>query len=434
MALNKRHHTHRGTGASSAASAASAASVVATGFSSRNSRAACEFCSKSIVLNNAGGFHFVDEFNFFDHKEAIHTFTCSRCINSESGYGSKLRFLRGIGDNAGVTVVGYACRNAGSSAGSTSSSSFVIRLSPKRKAAAPPTVFQQMIAGDVSSLTAVTSDDIPALEPAHFSLQTNRTDIDHGHSMSVSPADVTPDTSFGSFKVKVEQQDGVAASQAISRTKRLVHPTFSNARQVAKKRKVNSGEPTAPDDDDVEVIKLVQTTIRTENDVVFNQDGAKTEIRPSELVPGQLGLYSSERILDKTIVTWYTGQVFRKARTVARTMREHAMGDENDVVANNPAAYFFDVAVDNRIVYYINGFVPDRLFGGDRRCNGTYVNHHQTRANVVSEIVHVKGQNGVGVHRVALRAICDIEKDTELLLDYGERFHKQMQEQGILKQ
>jgi hypothetical protein len=96
--------------------------------------------------------------------------------------------------------------------------------------------------------------------------------------------------------------------------------------------------------------------------------------------------------------------------------------------------YFFDVNVDGRIAYYIDGFEPDATYGGLERCLGTYLNHSRANPNTYFEVMRVKGQQGIGVHRVSIRASRNIAAQEELLVDYGDVFHNALVERGVLRE
>jgi hypothetical protein len=223
-------------------------------------------------------------------------------------------------------------------------------------------------------------------------------------SSAASPsADVPP------IAVKPEVDTFSSAKRALNAQKRRRHDVPPNASAITA-----AETPVAMDgdgDDEPELLRMVQPSIRTLAGEVFNRDGGRLSIRASLLVPDQLGLFSDDCIRAGTIVTWYTGQLFHTTRTALRAMRSSS---STPAASNGPSpnAFFFDVpGADGRIAYYVNGFVPDRLFGGDRRCLATYLNHHQTRDNVEFEIV----------------------PDTELLVDCGERFHQGLVKAGVLR-
>lgn len=202
----------------------------------------------------------------------------------------------------------------------------------------------------------------------------------------------------------------------------------------------NDIQETLENLDELKVEKLVCRTMTTEDGYVFNEDGAKLEVRPSTFVQHhgkyQDGLFLSEKnqggtVGKGTILTWYIGNVHFSKRTV------------NDILVkfdNQPASwYFFDVEdPDSRkIKYYIDGFVPDSCYGGNMRCLGTYINHDGDNPNTefvvlkVSDPSHIVVENKC-LYRAAIRACRDIVPGEELTLHYGKKYHQSLVEKGLL--
>jgi len=231
-----------------------------------------------------------------------------------------------------------------------------------------------------------------------------------------------------------------AAAAAAAASTKTTDPFFSRrgykrARYLfPKEEEKDNNEDDEPNEDEntedlVQVVKLVNTTLVTaDGDGCFNVDGARTDVKQSRLLPSQQGLFAAEAVADKTIICWYTGQTYIKESCVAR--RQRAVGG-----LNSPAScYFFDVRTPegNRVSHYIDGYVPDKTFGGDRRCNASFLNHSATVPNVEFEIVKIANQRGIRAYRVAVRVMRSIERDEELLLHYGESYHAHLLSSGHL--
>jgi hypothetical protein len=208
------------------------------------------------------------------------------------------------------------------------------------------------------------------------------------------------------------------------------------------KKKPRHASPTDHmNDQDVEIIRLVLShiTCLDDNNVVFNANHpAGLRVGPSDLVTGQQGLFAGGAMTADSTITWYTGQTYvgtgkTADRRQAQCVSESSAAAAAAVSPLSSADYFLDVTEDNCVKYIINGFVPDARFGGQKRCVGTYINHHETKANTEFRIRKVSNQRGVLVYRVAVMALRDIAAHEELLIDYGHDFSTKLRASGHMR-
>ena len=155
-------------------------------------------------------------------------------------------------------------------------------------------------------------------------------------------------------------------------------------------------------------------------------------MKPSQLVPGEQGLFTQEAIKKGTIVTWYTGKVYRKYKEIGKIMGVTGP----DMVPNGEGQYMFDVPSKqgNKIIAYIDGYQPDPKLGGQERCKGTYINHSRKSPSVEFQIFSVKNLGSYLNRGVAIVATQDIAAKSELLIDYGNAFHRMLVNSGKLKE
>ncbi len=177
---------------------------------------------------------------------------------------------------------------------------------------------------------------------------------------------------------------------------------------------------------EVTIVKLVSSKIQTECGVTFNTDGARTEVRPSLLVPGQSGLFACEAIAQNVLITWYTGKQYRSIDKMNSRGGPTAKDDDES------SFYVMDVESEGVIKYFIDGWTPDSRFGGQERCLATYINHHRQLDNVAFVVRKVSGVRGLYVYRVAIQATRNIAAGEELLSDYGDVLHERLKSIGVL--
>jgi hypothetical protein len=186
-----------------------------------------------------------------------------------------------------------------------------------------------------------------------------------------------------------------------------------------------------PHDEDVQIIKRVHTDITSTRGHVFNHDPYKTEVRESLFVPNQKGAFACENIPKGSIVTWYSGAIYRELENLDEKIELLALDDPK------ASLYCYDVRTKQNNGkfewrYCIDGYVPDPVFGGSERCIGTYFNHEYTKPNCKFHIYKFPKATCIFQHRAAIVAVCDIAKDTEFTLNYGHAYHQQLLQSGNL--
>jgi hypothetical protein len=160
--------------------------------------------------------------------------------------------------------------------------------------------------------------------------------------------------------------------------------------------------------------------------MIYNQDKAQLIVADTLFLPGEKGLFhsaeSKSTIRKGDPLTFYTGVLRTKLRSAYRNTID--------------ARYLMDVISKggHRISYVIDGASPDPKFGGSSRCIATYINHHQKRDNVEFHTVQMKGKSGRFSTRVLVIASQDIQPGEELFANYGDSYHKSLQELNILKE
>lgn len=160
---------------------------------------------------------------------------------------------------------------------------------------------------------------------------------------------------------------------------------------------------------------------------VFNVDDAATVVRKSQLLKGrdQQGLFATAKIDKGTVITWYTGRIYTswaKVEAAAATASDPKAGD-----------YLFDVSPlgSNCVIYWINGYEPDPVYGNGKRCNANYINHSRNDFNTRFEIVEVQGLDEFP-YRVLIQATRTIQAGEELLIDYGKEYEDRLIARGVL--
>lgn len=182
-----------------------------------------------------------------------------------------------------------------------------------------------------------------------------------------------------------------------------------------------------------------QQSLHYYNGLVYGQEGFRTTIGPSLLVPNQMGLFASELIPARQPITWYTGKICRN--------RKESDAELEYLQEHYPerAAYFYDVYDRHNVWQYaINGFEPDKELGQTQRCLGTYLNHIQ----LVVKKLHFNSDRKKTLkkkkrpqpncrfhnvlvndhYRVLISSRVRILPGTELTIDYGEIFHNILQD------
>jgi hypothetical protein len=159
--------------------------------------------------------------------------------------------------------------------------------------------------------------------------------------------------------------------------------------------------------------------------IPFGLGISSLEIRPSQKIIGQQGLYCSNNLGKNTIFAWYLGHVFENDEKLKSHTDTHRQGDR----------YVFRVPkwdnIKNRFskndLYFIDALDQDSK---TKTCAAAYMNHSQKYANVEYRYMyHPDADFQVGVAFVALT---DIPKDTELFFDYGDDYHKDLVKSGYL--
>lgn len=156
--------------------------------------------------------------------------------------------------------------------------------------------------------------------------------------------------------------------------------------------------------------------------VYYKQEGANTDVRTSHHVKNQQGLFLLENVKKGQIITWYYGKTFETENDLTKHTTKHSQGDR----------YVFRVpkwSLESKEHYYIDA-CDSKDDSAPKLCLAAYINHSKKAPNCRYQYAeHVKADFGVGV---AIMALHDIEKNTELLFNYGKDYHKQLVEDGIL--
>lgn len=153
--------------------------------------------------------------------------------------------------------------------------------------------------------------------------------------------------------------------------------------------------------------------------VDFKQDGAKTEIRNSQQITGQQGLFLLEDVKKGQLINWYYGKSFGTEEELNNHTKQHGQGDN----------YVFRVpkgSLSTRELYYIDALDTNK----EKLCVAAFINHSKKAPNCRYQYaLHGKADFGVGV---AFIAMYNMDKDTELLFNYGPDYHKRLVQDGIL--
>lgn len=141
----------------------------------------------------------------------------------------------------------------------------------------------------------------------------------------------------------------------------------------------------------------------------YKQEGAKTEIRPSVHVKGQQGLFLAQDVKRGQIITWYHGKSFATEDDLNAYTSRHGQGDR----------YVFRVpkgSLKTNELYFIDA-CESKEDSAPKLCLAAYMNHSKKAPNCRYQYAeHGKADFGVGV---AMIAIHDMVKDTELVFNYG---------------